>query len=124
MGQAFYLFRQFRSKLMITITPIALQEIQRMQTSRHQKDSYFRIGVINGGCSGLIYTLNLEEIADENDTIYQHQNLTIVVAQDTLPYLKDLKIDYSEDLMGGGFRFQNPQSKTTCNCGQSFALNS
>ncbi len=109
---------------MITITPTALQEIQRMQISRQQKDSYFRIGVTNGGCLGLIYTLNLESTSQETDTVYQHQGLSIIVAPENLPYINNLKIDYSEDLMGGGFRFQNPQATKTCNCGQSFALNS
>jgi iron-sulfur cluster assembly accessory protein len=108
---------------MISITATALQEIHRMQTSREQQDSYFRIGVTNGGCSGLLYTLNLVEKPDEKDSITNYQGLKIIIDSTSLPLIENLKIDYSEDLMGGGFRFQNPQSVKHCNCGQSFAMN-
>jgi iron-sulfur cluster assembly accessory protein len=109
---------------MITITATALQEIQRRQSSRQQKDSYFRISVTDGGCSGLIYRLNLEETSQENDRLTEHQGLKVIIDPKTLPLIENLKLDYSEDLMGGGFRFQNPQAKKNCNCGQSFSLNS
>lgn len=115
---------QLTTSTMITITPTALQEIQRRQSSHQQKDSYFRIGVKEGGCSGLIYTLNLEETSQENDSIAEHQGLKIIIDPKTLPLIENLKLDYSEDLMGGGFRFQNPQAQKNCNCGQSFSLNS
>lgn len=115
---------QLTTSTMITITPTALQEIQRRQSSHQQKDSYFRIGVKEGGCSGLIYTLNLEETSQENDSIAEHQGLKIIIDPKTRPLIENLKLDYSEDLMGGGFRFQNPQAKQNCNCGQSFSLNS
>jgi iron-sulfur cluster assembly protein len=109
---------------MITITPTALQEIQRLQNSRQQKNSYFRIGVINGGCEHLIYRLNLETSSQENDHISEYQGLKIIIDQESLPLIENLKLDYSEDLMGGGFRFQNPQAAKHCNCGQSFSLKS
>jgi iron-sulfur cluster assembly accessory protein len=107
---------------MITITPTALQEIQRIQKSHQKQDSYFRISVANGGCSGLIYAFNLDKNIKDNDNISNYQGLKIVIDQDSLVYLKNLKLDYSEDLMGGGFRFQNPQANKHCNCGQSFAM--
>jgi iron-sulfur cluster assembly accessory protein len=108
---------------MITITPTALQEIQRIQNSRQQKNSYFRISVKDGGCSGLIYSLNLEKTSQENDHLSEYQGLKVIIDPKTLPLIENLKLDYSEDLMGGGFRFQNPQAQKNCNCGQSFSLN-
>ncbi len=108
---------------MINLTPTAIQEIKRMQKSRQQTDSYFRISVINGGCSGLIYILDLDKTKQESDYNYESEGISIIIDPETLPYLQGLKLDYSEDLMGGGFRFQNPQANKTCNCGQSFGMN-
>jgi len=109
---------------MITITATALQEIQRIQGSRQQRDSYLRIGVTNGGCEGLIYTLNLEVKPTENQTLTECEGIKILLDNDDLLKLNELKVDYAEDLMGGGFRFQNPQAAKHCNCGQSFSLKS
>lgn len=108
---------------MITITNTAVQEILRKQNSLNQKNTYFRIGVMEGGCSGLIYTFDLETDKLENDLLFEQEELSILVDQETFPKIENLKLDFSEDLMGGGFRFQNPLAQKTCNCGQSFAMN-
>ena len=107
---------------MIQITPAAVKEVQRMQSSRQQVGNYFRLRVRKGGCSGLYYVFELSETRQENDYLYQLEGILILIDQSSLPYLEGLRLDYAEDLMGGGFRFSNPQVAVTCSCGLSFTV--
>jgi iron-sulfur cluster assembly accessory protein len=105
------------------ISSIAAQEIKRLQASRQQPNSYLHLGVKQGGCSGLLYTFQLEEVEDSHNTSpYRSNGIAIVVDSQSESLLQDLTLDYSEDLMGGAFRFQNPKAASTCSCGQSFAI--
>jgi iron-sulfur cluster assembly accessory protein len=118
---------------MIHITQAAATEIKRVQLSRNQPDSLFRLRVKTGGCSGLFYSLELEEnsrasnslskSSSREDLIYESQNVCVVIDELSYSSVCGLKLDYSEDLMGGGFRFQNPNATHTCSCGLSFAIN-
>lgn len=107
--------------MMIHLTKAAVEEIKRLQHSSQQLESYFRLGVKSGGCSGLYYTLELTSSPQKNDVVYQNQGIALVVASENQSYLQNLKLDYAEDLMGGGFRFHNPQATKTCSCGISFS---
>jgi iron-sulfur cluster assembly protein len=119
---------------MIHITQAAAREIKRVQISRNQPNSLFRLRIKSGGCSGLFYSLELEEHSSKSnflaesssrgDLVYESQNICIVVDELSFSSVRGLKLDYSEDLMGGGFRFQNPNAINTCSCGLSFAINS
>jgi iron-sulfur cluster assembly accessory protein len=106
---------------MIELSPAAAREIERWSQSRSLSGSYLRLAVKNGGCSGLHYHLELTPIAAENDRFYQSQGINIVVDPDSDRYLQILKLDYSEDLMGGGLRFTNANTQNTCGCGLSFS---
>jgi iron-sulfur cluster assembly protein len=105
---------------MIELSPSAAREIQRWQKS-HQSGSYLRLRVKNGGCSGLYYTLELSDTRVESDRDHESQGMRIVIDEQSQPYLRELKVDYAEDLMGGGFRFINPNAKNSCGCGLSFS---
>lgn len=107
---------------MIQISEAAQQEIKRMQKTREKEDSYLRLGVEEGGCSGLYYTLNWEEEIKSTDRVYPQNDFSVIIDEKSLPYLHQLALDYTEDLMGGGFRFKNPQAMNPCSCGLSFAL--
>jgi iron-sulfur cluster assembly protein len=107
---------------MIEISNAALSEIRRMQKVRDTADRKLRIGVAAGGCKDVYYTIDFAgEIAPE-DIIYETNGISLVVDRQQLSYLDRLKLDYSEDLMGGGFRFQNPQAASVCGCGNSFSI--
>lgn len=118
---------------MIHISQAAATEIKRVQISRNQPDSLFRLRVKPGGCSGLFYSLELDEPSRASnslsessaggDLIYEIQGICVVVDELSSSSVRGLKLDYSEDLMGGGFRFQNPHATYTCSCGLSFAIN-
>ena len=107
---------------MIQITPAAVKEVQRMQSSCQKVNKYFRLRVKEGGCSGLYDAFELSETQQEDDYLYQLEGISMLIDQASLPSLEGLRLDYAEDLMGGGFRFSNPQVATTCSCGLSFTF--
>ncbi|AFY38708.1 iron-sulfur cluster assembly accessory protein [[Leptolyngbya] sp. PCC 7376] len=105
---------------MIQITPTAAQEIKRIQRSRNVPDSFLRLSIAKGGCLDFIYQFSLEMEPQEGDRQYSSRNIKILVDPSDETSLADLNLDFSEDLMGGGFRFSNPIATKICNCGQSF----
>lgn len=107
---------------MLKITPAALAEIKRLQKNRNQQNSYLRLRVEEGGCSGLYYVLDWDEQKQDIDRVYPQTDFSVIIDEKSLPYLHQLTLDYTEDLMGGGFRFKNPQAINSCSCGISFAL--
>lgn len=110
----------------IEIGQAAAREINRIKLARNQPDSQLRLKVEPGGCSGLFYCLELEPIAIEQQKDGEHyfesNKIAIVIDAHSYSYLNGIKLDYAEDLMGGGFRFQNPQAHNVCGCGISFSL--
>jgi iron-sulfur cluster assembly accessory protein len=105
----------------IQITKTAVAEIKRMQAVRKQPESKLRLGLSPGGCERWHYTLDLVDTLSEDEELQEISGLKIAIKSEYLPYLSEIKLDYSEDLMGGAFRFQNPQAATVCGCGNSFS---
>ncbi len=106
---------------MITLTSPAAREIRRLQTLRGPSQRYVRLGVAAGGCAAWHYVLELVAAPVAGDRTVDSEGIQIAIATESVPYLQGLRLDYAEDLMGGGFRFQNPQAVSTCSCGHSFA---
>lgn len=106
---------------MIHLRPAATQEIQRLlqQFPGHQG---FRIHLQPSDCAEWIYDLGPAQKLAPDDATFSVGDLQIVVAQSVLPFIDGLAIDYAEDLMGGGFRFVNPQAQQTCGCGNAFSV--
>lgn len=107
---------------MIQLSQAAANEIKRIQTSQQKPNSYFRLGVKPGGCSGWHYTLELEQEPKTTDFLHKTQELNIIIDLSHQSKIEGLKIDYAEDLMGGGFRFDNPNASSHCSCSQSFSI--
>jgi iron-sulfur cluster assembly protein len=106
---------------MIHLSPAALSEIGRLN-SKQQPKSLFRLAVKPGGCSGWFYDMSFDEIIKIGDRIFDLNHIQVVIDAGSLDYVNGLALDYSEDLMGGGFRFHNPQAMATCSCGNSFSM--
>lgn len=108
---------------MIELSKAAAAEVQRLKVKQKKPNALFRLGVKPGGCAGgMYYTLEFDEAAQPADEIYESKGLQVVVAAETLNYIDGLAIDYSEDLMGGGFRFHNPKATKSCGCSNSFSI--
>jgi iron-sulfur cluster assembly protein len=107
---------------MIHLSSTAANEILRLRARRNRADLFLRLGIQSRGCLGLSYVMRFDEEVQPNDQIYDCEGVQIVVDSESLPYLDGLSLDYSEDLMGGGFRFRNPNAEQSCSCGISFAI--
>lgn len=84
--------------------------------------AYVRVGVKSGGCSGLSYDLSFDAEKQENDQLFEDNNVKIVVDKKSLLYLVGTTLEYSGGLNGKGFVFNNPNANRTCGCGESFSL--
>lgn len=107
---------------MIHLSTSAVNEIKRLSVKQRNPSTLFRLQVQNGGCSGLVYVLKFEEEVKPDDRLYNCSDVSLIVDPTSLNYIADLTLDYSEDLMGGGFRFQNPNAIASCGCGNSFSI--
>jgi iron-sulfur cluster assembly protein len=106
----------------IHLSQSATDEVLRLMSKHPQPNVSLRLGLQPSCCSSLSYTLEFDETIQPDDGVFTLERVTIVVSNKNLRYLDGVSIDYSEDLMGGGFRFHNPNAIQTCDCGSSFAV--
>jgi iron-sulfur cluster assembly protein len=106
---------------MIQISDSAINEIERIHT-RQPDSPHCRLSVIAAGCAGRTYDLQFATQIQSTDQHFMLKQLSIVIDPASAEQLQGLAIDYTEDLMGGGFQFTNPQAHRTCSCGVSFAI--
>lgn len=107
---------------MIHLSAAAVVEINRLKARHPEPHALFRLKVEAGGCENWYYTLAFDSEIAAEDSIWNCHGVDVTVDSQSLIYLDDLTVDYSEDLMGGGFRFNNPQAIASCGCGNSFSI--
>lgn len=104
----------------IILTDSARDQIIEMMKDENE-GARLRFGVQGGGCSGLSYSLNFEEeINEELDTVEEINGIPVVLFNQDIPMIEGTKIDFKENLMGGGFTIDNPNAIVSCGCGSSF----
>ncbi|MBE9232797.1 MAG: HesB/IscA family protein [Cuspidothrix sp.] len=106
---------------MIHLSSAAIQEIERLK-AKQPTYILFRLRVKSGGCADLFYDLAFDTTVQSQDQVLELHDIHVVIDSQSLNYINGLLIDYSEDLMGGAFRFHNPQAISTCSCGNSFSI--
>ncbi len=106
----------------IQMTESALQQILLLR-KQQEKDLCLRVGVRQGGCSGMSYTMDFEDPSQitEKDEVYDYDGFKVVCDPKSLLYLYGLVLDYKNAMIGGGFQFINPNATQTCGCGNSFS---
>jgi len=109
---------------MITVTARAAEAIKDcfVDESLSVHDSYLRVSVKGGGCSGLTYHLSIESAEDRGDTVIERDGVRLLVDAKSKIFLHGLTLDYTSGLNGKGFVFTNPNAKGTCGCGESFSV--
>jgi iron-sulfur cluster assembly protein len=105
---------------MITLTPTAIAKVKEILEMQDPKPAGLRIAVVGGGCSGFTYSMAFENNPGLLDKTYDFDGLKVFIDQASMLYLDGATVDYVETLEGSGFKFDNPNVKSTCGCGSSF----
>ena len=105
---------------MIIITPNAIAKIKEIMAAQTPVPPALRLGVRGGGCSGFEYAMQFENEKGAMDKEFDYDGLKILVDATSLMYMDGCTVDYLETLESSGFKFDNPNAKSTCGCGHSF----
>ncbi|HEY4540314.1 MAG TPA: iron-sulfur cluster assembly accessory protein [Faecalibacter sp.] len=109
---------------MIKVTEQAKNKIASLMQEEGSsiEESFVRVGVTSGGCSGLSYNLEFDKEQKPEDKVYEDNGVRILVDKKSFLYLVGMTLEYSGGLNGKGFVFNNPNASRTCGCGESFAV--
>ena len=105
----------------INLSVSAAEQITELLERQGKQDAALRVFVSGGGCSGLNYGMAIDDATEEDDFIFTAHGVKIVVDPMSMGYVKGASIDYVEDVMGGGFKIDNPNAARSCGCGSSFS---
>lgn len=106
---------------MISLTAVAAQKVKDLLAQRGIPEHGLRLGVRGGGCSGNSYFMEFCEGATESDEIVESQGVKLIVDRKSAMLLGGTEVDFVSGLMGAGFKFNNPNVKHSCACGESFS---
>src|SRR5919201_5310539 len=106
----------------VILTPTAVAKVKEIMAQQDPAPAGLRIGVVGGGCSGFSYSMNFENSAGMMDKVFNFDDLKVFVDATSLMYLNGCVVDYVETLEAAGFKFENPNVKSTCGCGSSFSV--
>lgn len=106
----------------LIFTPTAVAKVKEIMGQQTPVPAGLRVGVVGGGCSGFSYSMSFENSAGMMDKSFNFDGLKVFVDATSLMYLNGCTVDYIETLEGAGFKFDNPQVKSTCGCGSSFSV--
>ena len=105
----------------VNLSERAAEEIGSLLKRQDKADAALRVFVSGGGCSGLNYGMAIDDEIEEDDFVFNCFGVKVVVDPHSMPYIKGASVDYVEDVMGGGFKIDNPNAVRSCGCGSSFA---
>jgi iron-sulfur cluster assembly accessory protein len=106
----------------VTLTANAVSKVKGIMAQQTPVPAGLRIGVVGGGCSGFSYSMQFENAAGMMDKTFEMDGLKVFVDATSVMYLNGCIVDYVETLEGAGFKFENPNVKSTCGCGSSFQV--
>lgn len=105
----------------ITLSERAADHISKF-LSKRGKGIGLRIGVRTTGCSGMAYKLEFVDVASDEDSVFEGHGVKIFVDPKSLPYLEGIELDFTREGLNEGFKFNNPNEKARCGCGESFTV--
>jgi iron-sulfur cluster assembly accessory protein len=106
----------------ITLTSNAVTKVREIMSQQNPVPAGLRVGVVGGGCSGFSYSMSFENAPGMMDKTFDMDGLKVYVDATSVMYLNGCIVDYVETLEGAGFKFENPNVKSTCGCGSSFSV--
>jgi iron-sulfur cluster assembly accessory protein len=104
----------------ITLTEAAAQAVNELLAKRNLEGYALRVFVSGGGCSGFQYGMALEDKIRDKDLVYKQHGVQVVVDEISIDYLNGSTIDFVDEVMGSGFKIENPNAVSSCGCGNSF----
>jgi iron-sulfur cluster assembly protein len=107
---------------MITLTPVAAEKVKDLLTTRGNPQAGLRVGVRGGGCSGNSYFMEFCDAESPGDQVVESNGVRLVVDSRSAALLGGTEVDFVEGLMGTGFKFNNPNVRHNCACGESFSV--
>jgi iron-sulfur cluster assembly protein len=107
---------------MIQLTETASSKVREIMSQQNPSPAALRVAVVGGGCSGFSYHMAFDNAENPSDNVYDFEGLKVLVDQMSEMYLDGVQIDYIESIEGAGFKFNNPNVKSTCGCGSSFSV--
>ena len=107
---------------MIKISDSAKDRLTRLLGEKGEENSYVRVGVESGGCSGLSYKLDFDNAKKDDDELIEDNGISLLINKKSFLYLVGTTLEFSDGLNGKGFVFNNPNASRTCGCGESFSL--
>jgi len=106
----------------IMLTANAIAKVKEIMAQQNPVPAGLRVGVVGGGCSGFSYSMQFENASGLMDKVFAMAGLKVYVDATSVMYLNGCTVDYVETLEGAGFKFDNPNVKSTCGCGSSFSV--
>lgn len=107
----------------VLLSPTAVARVKvLLQREKRPEPAGLRVSVVGGGCSGMQYSLELDDGPGDEDTVYEFDGVRVFVDPTSAPYLTGTQVDYVDGLHGAGFKFVNPNADRTCGCGSSFSV--
>lgn len=112
--------REGNEKLVL-VTPPAGVKLQSLIAREHKGD-FLRIKITGGGCNGLSYKMKFVKDSKRGDILVRSAGAQVLVDSKSALYLRGTHLDFSDKMVGGGFKFSNPNAKSSCSCGESFSI--
>ncbi len=106
---------------LVRLTPPAGDKVREL-IAREAQGGFLRVAITGGGCNGLSYKMKFAPEPKRGDLLVPSAGVQVVVDSKSALYLKGTVLDYSTKMVGGGFKFSNPNAKASCSCGESFSL--
>jgi len=106
----------------IQLTSSAAHKVHELVSTQGRDAPLLRVYIQGGGCSGFQYGFTFEDSAQEDDTVFEKEGVSLVIDPLSFQYLMGAEVDYKEDLQGARFVINNPNAATTCGCGSSFSV--
>jgi iron-sulfur cluster insertion protein len=106
----------------VELTDSAARQIAKILGEDEYKGMMLRVSVSGGGCSGFQYGFTFDDTRNDTDLVIERNGATVLIDDVSLDLLNGAKIDYVEDMIGSSFAIKNPQAKSSCGCGNSFAV--
>lgn len=112
--------REGNEKLVLVTPPAGVKLLSLI--AREHKGDFLRIKITGGGCNGLSYKMKFVKDSKRGDILVRSAGAQVLVDSKSALYLRGTHLDFSDKMVGGGFKFSNPNAKSSCSCGESFSI--